>query len=190
MAARYKPRSMSPSGAYSDALARSPKHDKMQVNVMRALFSDEQYQAIRFSRQGKTLEATSIAVIPEFDFTVQGSIIGFADLVQMLELKIEGNKASYKPDQIYTFYRIFELKPEIASIGGLIRQCKVLAHQAHACLKRQAAGSSSEIRIDVFPVVRDDDPDLADFQYMFGYSFFVWNEQKLKLTLVRRKHTL
>lgn len=150
---------MSPSQAHDEAYQRSPAHDAMQVDFYKYMESLFEIRIVTVEQDdGRVFEYKADFIEAEASFIVNNAIIGFADIVQVLVSK----------DTDVRLIEIYELKPSIDTIGGLVRQCKVLHHQAERFFLKKR-------QIRVIPVVPYDDPALPDFWLLWGHLVAKWD---------------
>lgn len=144
-----------PSAWDAAARARGAGHDEMQEAVYEWLTGQlDTLEPIRFD--GRTFVPGVVTIeYPlrrDSDF---GDIVAFADIAVIYAWVHSGREGRNltEPgafDRRDFFFVFYELKPDIRSVGGLIRQCVALAHVATQC----------RYQCSVYPVVYHDDPKL------------------------------
>ena len=145
-------RELTPSGWHDDAYRRDAGHDEMQARCWRLVQEDQtpiQHGRVQYAYYGAFVE---------YPFTDRGRLIGFADVAvvyQSEETKSTSYGTFYK-----RYYRFYEIKPRIHSVGAVIRQCKAT---------RILASRSGFENFTVAAVIRSGDPkkellcEMADF---------------------------
>jgi hypothetical protein len=165
---------MTPSGWYDDAYrSRSVGHDEMQLAVWRHL---KAHPRETFHHKGRIFTRRSITL--ECAFAQKGVIKTFADICETYE---ESSKNGiFEPA---TCFVIYEIKPVIASVGAIIRQCTAQRHLIEynpANEERWPDGkfyAKDECR--VIPVVPHDDKNVGLLREMFGATVLTWDGERL-----------
>lgn len=156
----------SPSAWDADARSRGAGHDEMQEAVY-DWFSDQMDEFLPIYHEGRRFIPGEVVIeypLRRGEGKDDGDIEAFADIAILyawehggwLGEKIGRSSVLDRRDFFYFFY---ELKPEIRSVGGLIRQCVALEHVAKRC------GYLSS----VVALVHSDDPKLEMLEKFSPY---------------------
>lgn len=138
---------MTPSGAHDDR--GSPAHDEMQLDVFRAIKGGR--MATIESVEGDARREWSLIKIEAEMALRVGGTTAFADIA-----------ATFKVSEYREAIILYEIKPKIVSVGGLIRQCAMLRMAAESVFN---TGITMPI---VAAVVPRDDPMLRALVEMGG----------------------
>jgi hypothetical protein len=134
-----------PSGFYAKGRNRSPAHDAMQAEFLSFL-----RQRIIAAPAGSHVIHRQVEV--EMPIVQNGRVQAFADLAEIWDF------------QAGRVINLYEVKPAIESVGGLIRQCKAMLALA------EASDLSGSI-ISCAAVVRWNDPLLPELRASYAH---VW----------------
>jgi hypothetical protein len=138
----------------------SPAHDEMQADIFEYL-SNCAPEPARIPRDGECVEYQRGFVIPEMLIPgKKGGIAGFAD-IGVFYRSGEGDHA----------WHLYEIKPSMQSVGGLIRQCRALKEIAEVGL----APRIKSLKLMVSPTVKSDDPLLPMLRRLWTGHIAVWN---------------
>jgi hypothetical protein len=148
-----------PSGWHDDAMGRDTGHDEMQIAVWEWL--------CRNSRGDVTLEW------PVFRSRGSPRIVAFADIAEVFRQPAIANRAgSRSARKVVT---LFEIKPRVISVGGLLRQCVALVQAVAACHTDQR----TQLVVRAFPVVPASEPKLDLLRQVFDDRLLVWDGERL-----------
>lgn len=145
----------SPSAWDADARSRGVGHDEMQEAVHD--WFEERLDAFEpmWIGRHRYIPGTVTIEYPLRRRDDFGDIVAYADIAVIYVWEHAGweggsllEAGAY--DRRDFFYHFYELKPDIRSVGGLIRQCVALAHVAQQC----------GYQCSVYPTVYQDDPKL------------------------------
>jgi hypothetical protein len=142
----------------------SPAHDEMQADIYEALVGDQVCEIV----VGDGFYRREV-IIPEFPIPNSGGgVAGFADIAIRYD-RIE--KDDKKAWQKHVLWHLFEIKPAISSVGGLIRQCRALKLIGECNLYSHDGAN----KVRVSPTVRSDDPLLPILRRLWTGHIAVWN---------------
>lgn len=159
---------MTPSGWHNDAHGRDAGHDEMQISVWRAF-----RESTKTTRTLKNGAYSRTEVGFEFEFVVDNKVIGFADVCEVFEK----DEAPIDPVRVVRrrpefLYMVYEIKPRISSVGGLVRQCTAIRHMVWGF--RPYKDSYSSPKCIVTPVVYADDPKIDLLREVYPGEILAW----------------
>lgn len=159
---------MTPSAWHNDAMSRDAGHDEMQFAFWQSLIEDGQ-NTIRVLRNkpdkdGNTSDEYARYNIQfEFEFIHRGKLLGFGDVVEQFWRK--GDSTSSLP---ILYWRIYEIKPKVHSVGGVVRQARALKRISDAAMDKGNGHKSFESWVRVITVVPWDDPKIDMLRSVLG----------------------
>lgn len=106
---------MTPSDWYGDAWRRPGAHDRMQTEVA----------ALLRARPAPVLPTGTIwmrDIRIEYPLELRGQVVGYADVMDILTIGFRST------------VHILEIKPDIATVAGTIRQCEAYIKLAEGCI--------------------------------------------------------
>lgn len=160
---------MTPSRWHDDAHGRDAGHDEMQAAVFR--FLRERPRLINAgAEEEKPYVRHKIEV--EYAFEEAGVLFGFADICDIYVKDLE--RSAYTE----TYYFVYEIKPRITSVGGLIRQCRatfITALRSGGISSGWGTPSRRAPRVMVIPVVPRDDPKIELLKEMYTGAVWGWD---------------
>lgn len=160
---------LTPSGWHDDASNRDAGHDELQAAVYRWLVKcGPKFK--RFMRCNKPSEYHREGVEIEAPLLLKGSVLCFTDVCATFRHTPDRGRDEY-------LLEIFEIKPRISSVGGVIRQCKHMAILANRWRPRDSDYHIPQVIVRA--VVPYDDPKISLLSEMYGASLvWAWCEDR------------
>lgn len=138
--------SLTPSGWHNDAYGRDASHDEMQAAWWRFIpYASE--SSIRRKAYLTESDYAYVGTWVEYPFTIAGRLIGFADVGVLYQSEEADGNNHYR-----RFWKFYEIKPVIYSVGALIRQVKatkILAERADLTCEVSAVVTSTDPKLDL-----------------------------------------
>lgn len=151
----------SPSSWHDDTMSRDAGHDALQIEVWKTL-RNKVPRTILFGTnyQNEKVEFIRTSVHFEYPLFLDGRIVGWGDVVELYKATVPNGSGTVERHYI----RVYEIKPKIYSVGGLVRQLTSLRILVNKVAESRGMGSGG----DVMPVVYEDDPKLDMLSLVSG----------------------
>lgn len=156
---------------------RSLEHDRMQADVLEHLRKHMDGKEITYKYYGEEFVMQSVAVWPEVMLSAGKTVLGFVDILQKWQPRNAEEKLKSRGPTVYYLY---EIKPRITTVGGLIRQMQ--AETALVERWHEQIGIAGGCKTRVFPVVKHDDPEVGLLRRLWHGPVLVWNAEERTLT--------
>lgn len=169
---------MTPSGWHNDTMARDAGHDDMQFRFWKDL---KENGPPKLTVSGDVFDRYAVSF--EYAFEVDGAIIGFGDIVEWFSRDRVAPSGQPEKQRVV---RIWEIKPKIHSLGGIVRQVEAIECLAKKWSKNWGRHASDKIvRVDVWTVVPQGDPKVSMLMEVLPGQVFQFDPSRGRPNLVQ-----